>query len=1149
MTPATLDDRYLIEEGRIYLTGMQAITRAIIDQSRRDKRAGAVRGTFISGYPGSPLGGLENVLRSAGNILEQGGTILQPAVNEELAATAVLGATKRGIFPDDRIDGVTGIWYGKCNGVDRCVDVFKYGNYGGMGADDAVLVLAGDDPNVKSSGIPGESEHTLAAAGIPVLYPSSVEEFHTFTLHGIAMSRSSGCWVGLKLTTDLCDGGAIFDVSANRPDTLQPDPPSGFSKFDTYFYFGQPILDGEDSLYGPRHEIVRNYARLNELDRVVVDGPNDRLAILAAGKTYSDTRQALTDLGLDDGDLRSIGVRLMKLGLIYPLDGEGLATHLAGVEKVLVIEEKRGIVEQQLKAQLFGTDDAPDVIGKQDEQEEALIPIRGELDADLLQPILARRLRLLGWSPESRRTRIPIADSGSHARRSANYCSGCPHSRGTVTPDGQTVLGGIGCHSIGMFLDQPSRRYEYNVQMGGEGAPWIGTAPYVGTDHIIQNLGDGTYFHSASQSVRACIEAGVNVTFRLLYNGYISMTGGQGIPGAAGATALAKELAAMGVARTVIVTETPRDLRRVKAKTIEVVGPDDLTDSLERLTAIPGVTVLIHDRACALERRRSWRRGATAPSERLMIHERLCEGCGDCGAKANCPSLEPVQTEFGRKTRIQQSSCAVDLACLEGDCPSFITVTTSRGSLVGRKRPPEIDSTEIPAPHKESAPRTDLLIIGIGGTGIVTVNALLAHAALHDGIYAVTLDQTGLAQKGGPVGSHIRFATSPDLLATNKVGERAADTVLALDLIEAVQPHNLARFNPERTGLVADLSVTPTGEMIRDPWVEEPDADAMFETVSRAAHPNRQVALPARDIAERLFGDHMKANLISLGAALQSGLLPVSVEAVEAAIRLNGVEVEENILALSYGRLWLSDPGRVRLLIEPTSIDPVSALSPKQRLAYDSLTNRIGSVPGDLRGLLLRRTADLIDYQSPAYASSYLDFMEEFIDLEQRRFPESARISESVAKHLYKLMAYKDEYETARLLLDPAWRSSLGVAFGENPKVRYNLHPPILRAIGIDRKLRFGSWFDPVLRVLRAMRRLRGSRLDPFGRLESRRLEKELPNWYRDLLRSSMLTLDMESMVELADLPDQIRGYEDVKKANAERVREQAADLIAMAVG
>lgn len=1144
MTKPSIDDRYQIEEGRTYLTGIQAITRAIIDQSRRDMRAGARRATFVSGYPGSPLGGLENALRAAEGLFEDGGTILRPAVNEELAATAVLGATKRKIFADHKVEGVTGVWYGKCNGIDRCVDVFKYGNYGGMGADDAVLVLAGDDPNVKSSGIPGESEQTLAAAGIPVLYPSSVEEIYSFALHGIAMSRSSGCWVGLKLTTDLCDGGAIFDVSRGQPDTLMPEPLPGFSKFDTYFYFGQPILDGEDSLYGPRHQAVRRYARLNNLDHVSVQGPRDRVAIVAAGKTYSDTRQALADLGLSEDDLRALGVRLVKIGLIYPLDGEGLLVHLDGVEQVLVIEEKRGIVEQQLRTLLYGTPNPPVILGKHDENDEALVPVRGELDADLLRLLLAKRLRLLGWSTPSSRARIPIAWVGSDIRRSANYCSGCPHSRATVAAPGHTVLGGIGCHSIGLFIDQPSRRYEYNVQMGGEGAPWIGTAPFVGTDHIIQNLGDGTYFHSAGQAVRACIEAGVNITFRILYNGYISMTGGQGVPGAAGVAALARELEAMGVKRTVIVTETPRDLRKARAKSIDVVGPDDLAEALERLTAVSGVTVLIHDRACALERRRSWRRGGVAPSERLMIHERLCEGCGDCGAKANCPSLEPVDTPYGRKTRIQQSSCAVDLACLQGDCPSFISVTTTRGSRVGRIQPPGLEPDLLPAPPATSNHRVDVVIIGIGGTGVVTANALLAHAALFDNLYAVTLDQTGLAQKGGPVWSHIRFADSPGALHANKVGEGGAGTVLALDLIEAVRPHNLARFDPATTSLVADLSLTPTGEMIRDPYAPQPDVDALYETLSRAAHPDRRIALPARDLAERLFGDHMKANLISLGAALQAGLLPISTAALEAAIELNAVEVETNLLALRYGRLWVADQARVQKLIVPPRTDPLTSRPPRERRAYESLSERIASAPDGLRSVLADRTAELISYQDAAYAASYLDFVDEVIGLEQRRFSGSIGIAESVARHLYKLMAYKDEYETARLLLDRAWRAGLEPVFGENPTVRYHLHPPLLRAIGVEKKLSLGPWFDPVLRALRAMRRVRGTRLDPFGWLPARRLERRLPDWYRGIVRTALQAHDLESIVELADLPDQIRGYEAIKEANVEHARRRAAEVL-----
>lgn len=1133
-----LEDRYDTGDGVVYLTGLQAIARAVIDSARRDRLAGRRVGTFISGYPGSPLGGFEGVVRSLGTRLEAHDVTLRPAVNEELAATAILGATKRSVFPPGGVDGVTGVWYGKCNGVDRCVDVFKYGNYGGMGSGDGVVVLAGDDPHVKSSGIPGESEHTLAAAGIPVLYPGSVSDIHRFFQHGVAMSRLSGCWVGLKLATDLCDGGATIEVGAGIPVIVEPDLPDGFVKYDTHFYFGGPILDGEESLFGPRHEVVRRYARTNRLDRIAVGSNQDRVAVIAAGKTFTDIMQAFADLGVDETGLQDAGIRLIQIGLIYPLDHHGVKDLLTGIERVLVIEEKRGIIEQQLRSSLYHADRRPVIIGKNDEAGNPLIPIRGELDADSLRPLLAR---IFGLGERPRRL-VPIADVSAAGRRTPVYCSGCPHSRGTVSSSDDIVLGGIGCHSIGLFLPQPERHYEYNVQMGGEGAPWIGAAPYVGSNHIIQNLGDGTFYHSGSLAVRACVDAQVDITFRILYNGHISMTGGQDIPGTRGVAALTRELEAMGVNQTTVVTDRPGDLSGLAANA-RLVDESELADALDRLGRTPGVTVLLHDRECALERRRRWRRGDPAPRERLLINQRVCEGCGDCGAKSICPSLEPVSTEYGRKTRIQQSSCAIDRACLQGDCPAFVGVTTDRAVEPGRKQPPTLDVSGLQTP--EVAAESAIFAVGIGGTGVSTVNAILAQAALMELRWAVSLDQTGLAQKGGPVATHLITASDPSRLYANKVSAGKADLILVFDLVEAGQSSCLSRADPDITAVVVDVSITPTGEMVRDVWAPTPDTERLLAGLAGRTRPDRRVLIPARGLAESLFGDHMKTNLLTLGAASQAGFLPVTPEAIEVAIGLNGVEVENNVLAFRYGRLWVSDRSAVeRLVAEPVE-DPVGKLSAADRAWLLDRFAKLAVATGE-RQLILHRAADLLDYADRRSVERYFEFLVEVSAAETVRPDGDGRLTSSVAQYLHKLMAYKDEYEIARLYLDPAWRRSLDEDFGGETHIGYYFHPPVLRRWGLERKLRLGAWFDMVLRVLRIARRLRGTVFDPFGRTPLRRLERSLPDWYMGAIRQALAMAPDTTgpALEVAVTPDRIRGYEEIKTENARRVMDEVATLL-----
>jgi indolepyruvate ferredoxin oxidoreductase len=1142
MRPIALRDRYELESGTVVLSGVQAIVRGIIDDARRQHRMGRSVGTFISGYPGSPLGGVDSALHREHELLDRHNIVFQPAVNEELAATAVLGATKRDVFVD-RVDGVTGVWYGKCNGIDRCVDIFKYGNYGGMGENDAVIVIAGDDPTAKSSGIPGESEYTLAAAGIPVFAPSTIGEIHSFIAHGLAMSRYTGCWAGLKLVTDLCDGGATVALDRDSPGIVIPEV-EGFDKFNTYMFFGQPILNAEDDLFGARHAAVKAYARANALDVAEVTGLHDRLGIVSYGKTFVDLRQAFADLGVDDERLRSLGIRLVKVGMPYPLDETRMLELTDGLEEILVVEEKRGFLEDQLRSALYGSPDAPRIVGKADEAGEPLVPVRGELDADSIAPLLRRRLRGLVDLPTAPGPVTELAVMNV-AQRMPNYCSGCPHSRGTVAPEGATVLGGIGCHSMGLFMSQPERQYTFNVQMGGEGVPWVGAAPFVETPHILQNVGDGTYFHSASLAIRQCVDAGVDLTYRLLYNGFVSMTGGQELAGAGGVAALTRELEALGVARIVVATEERR-MKGLGPRTT-VVDPDEMTSVLKDLAAESGVTVLIHDRECALERRRSWRRGQAPPQTRLVIHELVCEGCGDCGSKSNCASLEPIDTEFGRKTRIQQSSCAVDLACLQGDCPSFISVTMEEAILPAVPSPPEVSQELIPEPevHIGDEPMS-VFSAGIGGTGVVTVNALLSFAALIEGLEVLTLDQTGLAQKGGPVVSHLIIGRKQENLLANKVGIGGADLYLAFDLLEAVQPANLRRTDRVRTNLVVVPTITPTGEMVRDVDIPLPEADPLVAHL-RDRVGGKFVEVAARTIAEGLFGDHMKANVIAVGAASQAGLLPVSAGAFKEAIRLNGVEVEANLLAFDYGRLAVSEPQRVADLLLGGAKMVATPLKGRKAKDHQRLVEDVKPLPDEITEVIALRTAELIRYQNARYAAEYTSFISEVVAAEQKTMSGQWAVTEQVAHQLHRLMAYKDEYEVARLFLGKSWRAEIRDTFGAKTKISYNLHPPLLRGLGKKKKIRVGTWMDPLLRLLYSARWLRGRWFDPFGRSATRRLERELPSWYRvsvERALSRLNTSNYDEVVAVAEAPSMIRGYESVKEVSAARVRAKVAEQL-----
>lgn len=1158
-----LDDKYTVTEGQVYLTGIQALVRLPIDQHRRDVAAQLRTGTLISGYEGSPLAGYDLTLARMGRFLKEHDIVHLPGLNEELGATAVMGSQIFQMFPGPKYDGVNGIWYGKGPGVDRCGDVFKHANFGGTGDNCGAVILAGDDPNSKSSTLPHQSDFALVSAGIPILYPSNIQEFLEFGLHAFAISRLSGCWMSLKLVTNLCDGGSVVDVALDKPYITIPEVEidgKPFKKFQDVTFLPPGTIEMERFMFYERHEAVKAYARANQLNVIETQTGDDRIGLVSSGKSYADLRQSLLDMGLDNDALQRLGVRVLRLGMTYPLDDEIVRRFATGLEEIIVVEEKRSFVENQMRECLYGMPNHPRIVGKQTEDGAPLFPMHGEMDADYVTEHLGPRLLKLGDSPGiAARLAIIEAIKGRHydafMLRKPNYCSGCPHSRSTRMQDGQITGGGIGCHGMGGLIDQPMRATSYLSQMGGEGLPWVGASAFTEQNHVFQNIGDGTFFHSGSQAVRACVAAGVDITFKLLYNGAVAMTGGQEAQGGMPIPQLTHSLMAEGVKRIIVVSEDPGRWRNAKfAANVTVAGRDKLFSSMSELEATPGVTVLINEQQCAAEKRRQRKRGIQAePNVFALINEEVCEGCGNCGEVSNCMSLHPVETEFGLKTRIHQSSCNKDYSCLDGDCPSFLTIEVEAGTGLMAKKPPVLEASVVPEPADKAVIDGSFAIYipGLGGTGVVTVNALLCYAALMEGKTLLNLDQTGLAQKGGAVLSNLIIAEG-DTVTSNKVGMGTADLYLVLDALGGVLPGNLDRAHSERTAAVVNMTPNPTGEMIRDNTILFPSDASIQHSIDDCSRQDRNVYVDAGNIAEGLFGDHMATNIFLLGVAYQSGLLPLKAESIESAIELNGVAVQQNLQWFRYGRRYVHDPEAVlemalpreRGVIEERAmmVDYLTeAYSPSAVQAYEELLGRCSHLDEESQRLLAIRIGELIAFQNAAYAKPYVDFVLDVAAREAKAYDGATDLTHAVIRNLYKLMAYKDEYEVARLHLKHTWREKLDNMFERPLKVNYNLHPPMLRAMGMRNKLKLGPWFNGPMRLLSKMKGLRGTALDVFGYAKVRREERALVGWYREAVELVIDRLNdtyRELSLQIATLPDAIRGYEDIKLARVAEARE-----------
>ncbi|MBR7834550.1 indolepyruvate ferredoxin oxidoreductase family protein [Actinospica durhamensis] len=1166
----SLDDRYELGDGTVYLSGIHALVRLVCDRIRHDRDAGANTAAFVSGYEGSPLAGFDLELGRRGKLLERYGIVHRPGLNEEIAATSVMGTQLAFNAGAVRADGVLGVWYGKAPGLDRATDALRHANFAGTHPRGGALALVGDDPAAKSSSVPSASESELADLGLPVFYPADPQDVLDLAPHAIELSRASGLWTALKIVTNVADAAGTARVHGLwQPPTLEADYDGArpYAHKPSGVLLGASLTELERSFFTVRQPLALHYLRASGVNRIVARtaGEHDRIGIIASGKPYLDLRQALGRLGLDESALARHGIRILKLGAIHPVEPSIVREFARGLGEIIVVEEKRAFVETAVKDILYGLPDAPAVYGKHDAQGRTLFATPGELDPDAVAAGLARVLGGRAQAPIAPveawlalHANVPAQRRGPIALpllpRTPHFCSGCPHNASTKVPEGTVVGAGIGCHTMTVLMRPEQVGAIVGLtQMGGEGAQWIGMSPFSEHGHFVQNIGDGTFMHSGSLAVRAAVAAGVNITFKLLHNSVVAMTGGQQAVGVLPLERIVALLLVEGAAQVVITSDEPRRVARLDLpRGVQVRDRADLIDVQRELAAVPGVTVLIHDQECATEKRRSRRRGqAAAPQTRVLINERVCEGCNDCGTKSNCLSVRPVETEFGRKTRIDQSSCNLDYSCVEGDCPSFLNVVAAPRSP--RRVAAELAAEVLPEPAARPGGRGldapggySVRITGIGGTGVVTVAQILAAAAVVEQAHVRVLDQTGLAQKGGAVVSDVKITRDP-LEQAAKLAAGQCDLYLACDQLVAADEKWLAAASADRTTSVVSTAQVPTGRMISDPATRFPAPGTIRSSIDTAsAH---SLYLDAQGLAEALFDDTQQANLVQLGAAYQSGAIPLPAEAIEEAIALNGIAVQRNTQAFRRGRQLVADPEALQAELDALAAPaPVSA-APRDPRAERELARLLAVVDADEGSELARvlgiRVPELVAYQNPRYAQTYVEFVEEVRRVEGGR----TQVTEAVARNLHKLMAYKDEYEVARLSLSPELRAQVEGAFGQGAQVAFRLHPPVLRALGLKRKIALKRTAAPAFRALHALRALRGTRLDPFGYAKVRRVERDLPEEYRTTVLDALKNTDdgettRKIVLELAELPDLIRGYEEIKLANVARYQDRRRELI-----
>ncbi|WP_025770990.1 indolepyruvate ferredoxin oxidoreductase family protein [Thioalkalivibrio sp. HK1] len=1156
-----LGDKYTRTSGRVFLTGIQALVRLPMDQRRRDERLGYNTAGYVSGYRGSPLGGMDHQFNGAKEHLDRHHVVFHPAVNEDLAATACWGTQQAELDGEGLYDGVFCLWYGKGPGVDRTGDVFRHANFAGTSKRGGVVALLGDDHASDSSTTAHHSEYAMVDASIPVLNPAGVQEILDYGLVAIALSRYSGCWVSLKCVHDTVEAAASVDVDPDRlpivfPALADPSIPADAPADDPEnpglgIRWPDTPLEQERRMYAEKLEAVRAFCRANHLDKTIVDSPDARLGIVTTGKSFLDVQQALEDLGIDEATAKSLGIRHYKVALTFPLEPQGAKRFAEGLDAIVVVEEKRALVESQLKEILYGEPNAPGIVGKRNEQGQDLFSPVGRLDSNHIAAELGRRIleiglagradRAPGDSPASLTERLRVrveylqslisleASLPTTMERMPYFCAGCPHNSSTHVPEGSRALSGIGCHYLAQFMDRSTARY---TQMGGEGSSWIGQSRFSKRKHVFQNIGDGTYFHSGLLSIRAAVAAGTDITFKILYNDAVAMTGGQAVDGPISPAIITRQMHSEGVQRIAVVTDQPEKYGSGAgfAPGTKVWHRRDL-DTLQReFREIPGTTVIVYDQTCAAEKRRRRKRGKFPdPAMRAFINEAVCEGCGDCGIKSNCVAVVPAETEFGRKRAIDQSSCNKDFSCVEGFCPSFVTVHGGRL----RKAASATPSMVIPEPDLPPLERPcQIIITGVGGTGVLTIGALLGMAAHLESKGCSILDQTGLAQKGGAVVSHVRIAASPSDISATRVASGSADLVIGCDMVVTADPRTRSTICKGSTLVVVNTHQTMTGAFTRDVDLLFPSL-ALMRDIEGSAGPECTKQVQATNLATALCGDAIAANMFMLGYAWQQGRIPLSRAAIVRAIELNGVAVQMNTGAFEWGRCAAAD------------IDAVARLANKAKGVVEI------PAPKDEETLIERRAAYLEQYQNRALADRYLAMIEGVRQAERTRAKGMRGLTEAVAKGYFKLLAYKDEYEVARLHSSTEFRRRLEATFDGDYSLAFHLAPPLIArrdpTTGEPRKMRFGPWMMKAFTLLAKFKGLRGTPFDPFGYTSERRLERTLITRYEEVLTEVLQGLDHENhamAIEIASLPERIRGFGHIKQKSITEAQARETELL-----
>lgn len=1149
LSPVKLDDKYTAKSGRIYLTGVQALVRLPLMQRERDLAEGLNTAGFISGYRGSPLGGLDQTLWKTKKFLDEEHIKFVPGVNEDLAATAVWGTQQVGLIGPSKYDGVFAMWYGKGPGVDRCGDVFKHMNYAGTSKYGGVILVAGDDHGAYSSTLPHQSDHMFIAAMIPMLYPSNVQEYLDLGLHAWAMSRYSGCAVGFKALADTVESSASIDADPFKLKINYPTdfvmPEGGLNARLSSDTVGVTARAQEALMQDYKIYAALAYARANQLNHTTIDNPNAKLGIIASGKSYLDVLEALEELGIDEKLAAEIGIRLYKVAMPWPLEPDGVREFARGLDEILVVEEKRQIVEYQLKEQLYNwrEDVRPRVIGKFDEKGEWVHP-RGEWlltskadfsIAQIARVIAARIARF--YTSDLIKARLLFLEAKDVVLkktidtpvRPPYYCSGCPHNTSTKVPEGSLALAGIGCHvmAAAIYPDQNKTI----THMGGEGAPWIGQAPFSQLPHVFANLGDGTYFHSGYLAIRAAVAAKVNITYKILYNDAVAMTGGQPVDGIISVPLVAQQMAAEGVTRIALVTE---DLSRYADRSnlpdfVTLHDRKDMDLVQRELREVKGTSILIYDQTCAAEKRRRRKKGKYPdPDKRVFINEAVCEGCGDCGVQSNCVSILPLETDFGRKREIDQSTCNKDYSCVKGFCPSFVTVQggklkKSKAGIAIQDDFPELADPVLP----ECEVAYNILINGIGGTGVITIGALIGMASHLEGKGVSVLDMTGMAQKNGSVTSHIRITAHPGILRAQRIATGEANLVLGCDMLTTGAFDAISKMRPGRTRAIVNTHQTPIGSFAQEADWQFP-SDAVKALIMESVDGNAEF-IDATKLATALMGDSIATNLFMLGFAYQKGAIPISEAALLRAIELNGVAIESNKKSFLWGRRAAVDLARVEKIALPSQ--PI-----------------VLHMPESLDKVIQRRVAFLTEYQNKKYAEKYRSLVMRIKEAEDK-LNSGNKLTLAVAKYAFKLMAYKDEYEVARLYTNGEFTEKLNAQFEGNFSIKFNLAPPLFAkkdSAGHLIKAEFGSWMWQAFKVLAKLKWLRGTKLDIFGYTEERQAERKLSADYQQMMLelSENLTVDnLDTAIVLATLPEYVRGFGHIKEPTMHNYYQQVASL------